>query len=339
MTKILYISGLNKKRRKYDGERIKNTLIFKSLIKKYDVTLINLSSLKLFRTIKIFICALFEKRKYDFAIISKDPHGANIIHKVLKLARFPSNKIIYFEIGPFLFDRINNGSIKLETFISDRLIVVETPSMKTELESLGFKNVDVFPNFKPIVNIDYVIKKYPVNTLRLVFLSRIEDEKGLYDLIDVLSVINSKSVKYRLDIYGRIQSNEDKQRLETYLKKYSFIQYKGKMDVGSVKSYQKLSEYDLHAFPTKYKEGFPGSIIDFFIAGVPTLSSSFARASEILSDKDSIIFEQFNNNNLLNKLEYIYDNQNILLSLRENSYKKRHTYSVDSFEEYLDKII
>ena len=337
--RIIYISGLNKKRRKYDGERIKNTLIFKSLIKKYDVTLINLSSFKLLRTIKIFICALFKKRKYDFAIISKDPHGANIIHKVLKLAKFPSDKIIYFEIGPFLFDRINNGSIKLETFISDRLIVVETPSMKRELESLGFQNIDVFPNFKPVVNIDFVAKKYPIDTLNLVFLSRIEEPKGLYDLIDVLSIVNKQNIKYRLDVYGRIQSNGDKQRLENYLKKYQFVQYKGKMDVGSVESYRILSKYDLHAFPTKYTEGFPGSIIDFFIAGVPTLTSSFARAHEILSTDDSIIFEQFNNNDLLNKLEFIYNNQNILLSLRENSYKKRCMYSTESFEKYLDKII
>lgn len=337
--RIIYISGLNKKRRKYDGERIKNTLIFKSLIKKYDVTLINLSVLKILRTMKIFIYALFGKKKYDYVIISKDPHGANIIHRVLKLVKYPFNKVIYFEIGPFLFDRINNGSIKIETFINDRLIVVETPSMKRELESLGFKNIDVFPNFKPVVNIDFVTKKYPIDTLNLVFLSRIEEPKGIYDLIDVLSIVNNQNIKYRLDVYGRIQSNEDKQKLENYLKKFSFVQYKGKMDVGSVESYRKLSEYDLHTFPTKYAEGFPGSIIDFFIAGVPTLASSFARAHEILSSDDSIIFEQFNNNDLLNKLEYIYKNQDILLSLRENSYKKRHMYSTESFEEYLDKII
>ena len=339
MNKILYISGLNKKKRKYDGERIKNTLIYNSLTKKYDVKLINLSRFKLIRTFSIFFQGLFFKKKYDYIVISKDPHGANIIHRILKMARFPFDKIIYFEIGPFLYDRILNGSIKKETFISDKLIVVETNSMKQELESLSFKNIDVFPNFKPIVNVGLLYKNYPVKCINLVFLSRIEEKKGLYDLIDVLTVINSNFVKYKLDIYGRIQSSGDRITLNYYLKKYNFISYKGKMDVGSVESYKILSSYDLHVFPTKYTEGFPGSLIDFFIAGVPTLSSSFARAHEILTDNDSIFFEQGSNNDLLKKLEFIYNNQNILSSLRENSYKKRELYSTKHFEDYLDKII
>lgn len=339
MLSILYISGLNKKRRKYDGERIKNTIIFKTIKKKYNVSLINLSIFKVINTIRIFLNGLFLKRKYDYIVISKDPHGANIIHKLLKLAKYPSNKIIYFEIGPFLYDRILNGSIKIETFINDKLIVVETPSMKKELESLGFNNIDVFPNFKPEVQIDFLKKKYPTNVLELVFLSRIEEKKGLYDLIDTLALLNSKVVRFRLSIYGRIQSKEDANRLNEYLKKYSFLEYKGKLDVGSKNSYIELSNYDLHTFPTQYTEGFPGSLIDFFIAGVPTISSSFARAHEILSQNDSIIYKQFDNKDLYNKLEYIYQHQELLIKLRKNSFEKRKQYSVTSFENYLDEIL
>ena len=55
MKKILYISGLNKKNRKHDGERIKNTYIFNSLEKKYKITLINLSSFKILNTINLCI--------------------------------------------------------------------------------------------------------------------------------------------------------------------------------------------------------------------------------------------------------------------------------------------
>ena len=339
MLSILYISGLNKKRRKYDGERIKNTLIFQSLKKKYKVSLINLSVFKIINSIRIVLKSFVGKRKYNYIVISKDPHGANIIHKLLKISKYPTSKIIYLEIGPFLYDRIKNKTIKFETFANDRLIVVETPSMKSELESLGFKNVDVFPNFKPVVEIDFLKKKYPTNVLELVFLSRIEEKKGLYDLIDTLAILNSKKIRFRLSIYGRVQSKFDANRLQTYLKKYPFIEYKGKLDVGSVDSYKELSKYDLHAFPTKYTEGFPGSIIDFFIAGVPTISSSFARANEILTENDSIIYKQFDNDDLASKLEYIYQHQELLNELRRNSYDKRNLYSVSSFENYLDEIL
>ena len=339
MKRILYISGLNKKRRKYDGERIKNTLIFQSLVKKYDVTLINLSHFRIFNCFRILFCGLFKKKTFDYTVISKDPHGANIILKILNIAKYPPSKVLYFEIGPFLYDRIINGSIQKNTFLNLSLIVVETNTMKGELESLGFNNIQVFPNFKPTVDIDYCVKKYPVDVLKLVFLSRIEEMKGIYDLIDVLSIVNKTHTKFELDVCGRIQSNEDKIKLSQYLKDYSFVHYCGKLDVGSKESYERLSKYDLHVFPTKYTEGFPGSLLDFFMAGVPTLSSSFARAHEILSTNDSIIFKQFDKEDLRDKLLYVYDNQGILSDLRKNSYDRRNDFSTDRFEKYLDIVI
>lgn len=339
MKKILYITCLNKKNRKYDGERIKNTYIFDVLNKNYKTTTINLSVHKFINSFRIIWNGLFSKKKYDYLIISKDPHGANIIQRMLKMVGFPSSKIIYFEIGPFLYTRIQNKTINPRTFIDDKMIVVETKSLKDELESIGFTNIDVFPNFKPLPNNKFKKINYPKKQLELVFLSRIEEQKGLFDLIDALIIVNKDYIKYRLDIFGRIQSSNDRIKLYDYLNKYKFLSYGGKMDVGSEESYETLSNYDLHVFPTRYSEGFPGSLIDFFISGVPTLSSSFQRANEILSPDDSIVFEQFNTKDLIEKLVYIYNNQSLLNTLRSHSFDKRKEYSIQAFEEYLKRIL
>lgn len=339
MKKMLYISCLNTSKEKFDGERIKCTLIYESLKKFVDLSVINLSTHKIINTLGIFFKGLFGRRKYEYIVISKDAHGANIIQKILKLAGYPSNRIIYFEIGPFLYDRILNGSIKKDTFIKDRLIVVETDSMKKELESLGFECISVFPNFKPICRIDFNEQVYPKDVLHLVYLSRIEEPKGIYDLIDELVLLNKDKVRFVLDVYGRPQNKDEEAKITELSNKYDFINYMGMMEVGSKESYEKLSSYDLHVFPTKYREGFPGTLIDFFIAGVPTLSASFARAHEILTDKDSIIYKQGDNEDLLNKLNYIYNNQNILKDLRLNSFARRDVYSVEAFEERLYKML
>ena len=84
---------------------------------------------------------------------------------------------------------------------------------------------------------------------------------------------------------------------------------------------------------------FSVSLIDFFISGVPTLSASFARAYEILTDKDSIVYKQGDNKDLSNKLNYIYNNQNILKELRLNSFARRDMYSVETFDKYLNNTI
>lgn len=339
MKRILMITCLCTPKEKYDGERIKNTYVYKSLAKKVTVDVIDLSKHKIFNTFRIFWNALFRKRRYDFIFISKDPHGANIIQKILFTGGIKPSKIVYFEIGPFLYNRINDGSINKETFINDRLIVVETNSMKNELLSLGFKNVDIFPNFKEIFDVKFKEQKYPKQILKLAFFSRIEEPKGIYDLIDVLKQINNSKVKYTLDVYGRIQNKDEEKRFFDSISGLTFIEYKGKIDLNCVESYEVLREYDAHVFPTKYPEGFPGTIIDFFIAGVPTISSTFARANDILTNHDSIIYEQGNNDDLYKKLFELYDNQNVLESLRINSYQRRNQFSVESFDGYLDKLL
>lgn len=337
--KILYISCLITEKERYDGERIKNTLIFDSLRKISELDVIDLSNYKLFNTFKIFWYGLFKKKKYDYVIISKDPHGANIIQRILNITKVNVSKIIYFEIGPFLYDRINNGSIKKETFINNKLIVVETNSMKKELEPLGFERIDVFPNFKPVYDIPFNEQIYPKDILRLVYLSRIEDKKGIYDLIDCLKELNKDKTRFILDVYGRPQEKADEEKINQLDKELDFVNYKGKINLDNEEAYKELSNYDLHVFPTKYAEGFPGTIIDFFISGVPTLASSFVRANDILTNKESIIYKQFDSKDLKDKLEYIYNNQSILIDLRKNSYSRRNEFSTQAFDKYLKNLL
>lgn len=338
MKKLLFIASLVTKKEKYDGERIKSSLMFSSLKNNYDVEVINLSNKKLFGTFRILITGLFKKKKYDKVVVSKDPHGANIIFKILRLARFPLDKIIYFEIGPFLYDRILNGSINKETF-KDIKIIVETQSMKTELESIGVGVFGVFPNFKMIYDVSFVEQSYPKDVLNIVFFSRIDEMKGIYDLMECVSDINKSKPIFHLDIYGKYSINFDERYFNSLLQNNKEINYIGKISLDSSDGYIPLTKYDLHVFPTKYSEGFPGTLIDFFIAGVPTLSSTFARSRDILTDEDSFFFEVGNKDDLKDKLMFIYNNQNLLAHKRIETYKKKNNYSIKKFEEYCRTII
>lgn len=335
MKRILYIASINTNKEKFDGERIKSTLIYSSLKKYYVVESVNLSNHKVLNTIKLIFKLFFKRKKYSNIYISKDPRGANILLKILKLFNCPFEKIIYFEIGPFLYEMIQNHQIKCGFFEKTKYVVVETNSLKDELVSIGFENVLIFPNFKPLVNVDITYSSYPKNVLDLVYFSRIEEKKGIYDLIDVLKQINKRGhCLFNLDIYGRFQSPSEKKKLLEICD--DAIKYCGALDMGSIDSYYKISKYDLHVFPTKYGEGFPGTLLDFFMAGVPTLSSTFARSSDILTDRDSILFKQGDNKDLHDKLIFIYENQNILIGLKNETLNKKNEFSVERFEMFLN---
>lgn len=336
MNKILYIASLNTEKNKYDGERIKSTYIYDSLKRHTCVSLINFSNNRFFELAKLILKLIFYKSKYKKIIISKDPHGANIIYKILNFFGVNFSNVYYFEIGPFLFDRINNGSIKKETFFNNSTIVVETNSMKEDLESLGFKNLLVFPNFKIIPAKEYIIRKtYPQKILKLIYLSRIEEMKGIYDLVEVLKEINKKETKFTLDIFGMFMSKDDKDKLNELISNCKYIQYKGKIDLFEEENYSLLANYDLHVFPTKYSEGFPGTIIDFFIVKVPTISSEFRSAYDILNNTNSYIFPKNDSKALKNVLIEIYDNQRTLNEKIANIPDAGSKYSIKSFDEFL----
>ena len=76
------ITCLNTSKERFDGERIKNTLIYDSLKKYADLDVINLSKNKIINTVRIFFKSMFGKHKYENIIISKDSHGANIIQRI-----------------------------------------------------------------------------------------------------------------------------------------------------------------------------------------------------------------------------------------------------------------
>lgn len=340
MKNIMYIASLNTKKDRFDGERIKSTLIYESLIKFTKIfSLINLSKNKVLSVIKLIIVSLFCKHKIDYFVISKDPRGAKIIEKILNFCLVNHKKRIYFEIGPFLYDMLSKKNVNPSLFSKNKYVVVEAKSMKKELELFDFKNILIFPNFKRKPSVTIEKKNYPKKIVKLIYLSRIEEQKGIYELVDAVKVVNKIDVKYELDIYGMFMSKSDETRLFDEIKGQNEISYKGKLDMSQESSYGIISKYDLHVFPTWYDEGFPGTLIDFFFVGVPTISSSFLRSKDILSNEDSFIYKQHNKADLIKSLRYIYENQDLISKKGAKTFELGNLYTSVSFDAFIKELI
>ena len=337
MNKILFIGSLNTKRNRFDGERIKTTLTLQVLSRYFDIDIVNLSKFKLINTIKFIFCVSFFKKKYKYIVISKDRGGAKTLHKILSAVKYNMNKVIYFQIGPFLFDLIKENAKLKRLFSNDFFITVETESLKAQLNSIDLFNVKVLPNFKQNHDLQFLKMEYPKKILRLIYFSRIEEMKGIYQLIESLIELNQSFICFELDIYGIFMSNKDKDAILRYTKDFNWINYLGAVSLDSNCMYMKLQQYDLHVFPTLYGEGFPGSIIDFFIAGVPTLSSNFARSKEILTDNETIYYKQGDAADLMRQLLYIYSNQHILNKMREKAFSRRNEFTLDVLDSFIKK--
>ena len=129
-------------------------------------------------------------------------------------------------------------------------------------------------------------------------------EKGIEDAVRAVCEINSmhSDIFAELDIYGQIEDNQEEwlKKLQTLAPGY--IKYKGMVPFSQ--STKVLKEYDALLFPTYYEgEGFAGTIIDAFAAGLPVIASDWKYNSEIIkSGMTGVIFKTHSINELKNAI-------------------------------------
>ena len=225
----------------------------------------------------------------------------------------------------------NYSLVKANKKMSEQLQKLDYVLPETDLLTKVFKeyysleNVYTLNNFRESQRTE---KQTNNNVLKLIFLSRVIEIKGIFDIMKVVSEINNDSLKVKLDIYGNKSFTDEEEKLFNNYLKNKGIQYLGLLDNSKV--VDTISKYDMFAFPTRYMgEGTPGAIVESLIAGTPVLTSNFPQAKYLLNDgKDSLFYEMFNKEELKNKLLYIINNRSVLESMSKETFNsgKKYTY-------------
>ena len=191
----------------------------------------------------------------------------------------------------------------------------------------GLNNVVKLNNFREFLCADKIPTKAD-NLIKLVFISRVTEIKGIFDLLDVvktLSITNNIS----LDIYGLKRLTKKENELFDSCLDGATIKYGGIIPNGLV--YSTIVEYDLLVFPTRYfGEGTPGIIAESLIAGVPVLTTDFPQARFLLKDGfDSVFCKMFDKNDLKEKLQYIINSNGVLTHLKKGAIESGKKYTYD----------
>jgi glycosyltransferase involved in cell wall biosynthesis len=165
-------------------------------------------------------------------------------------------------------------------------IYVETSVMRDLLISMGFLNILIMSNCKPLKIVEKKdLHTEPNKPLKFCLFSRIMKQKGVEHAIYAINQLNSfyGANTCSLDIYGQIDEREIAW-FENLQKKFSeYISYGGVVDFD--KSVDTLKCYDALIFPTLfYTEGIPGTVIDAYAAGIPVISSRWASFSDVINE-------------------------------------------------------
>ena len=264
-----------------------------------------------------------------FSLSSRAPYIVSVFCNILNLKR----RLVYFVPGGNFADEMKvSSNKKIKAFKRFEYLAVQANYIENDLRELGFNNTIVVPNFKKIIYTPVTNRTYDSN-LKLVFISRIKKEKGVDYLVEAIKQINDPRIS--LDFYGTILPPYSVDYFES-LRNYK-IEYKGFLDLTQIEGYQKLSEYDVLVFPTFFKgEGFPGTLLDSFIAGVPAIATDYHANGEIIQNGvNGILIAPEDTDAIKDAILKLFSDKEKLFFLRANAIKSASSFNI---EDVLNRI-
>jgi glycosyltransferase involved in cell wall biosynthesis len=333
--KIIFIGPLNLGKLPLDGETAKNQILhdyikFKySNIKFVDTLHWKRSPIVMF---KLFIYLIIIRNRK--IVLSICPDSANLVSKILFYSGRKKN-LLYFVIGGSFAEKINAKEYNSKYYQHYSKIYVEGISMVKKLNLNGLINVEHLPNFKKF-NTKLLENKPNAKNLNdkfhFVFLSRITEEKGVKLIIDAIKNLNDQQYhdQYDCTFYGNI-SDTFKSIFEREIRVIPNAKYGGIIDLSSDIGFKALANHDIMLFPTIWHgEGFPGVLIDAFIAGLPIIASDWNLNSEIIeNNKTGFLIPPKNLISLIEIMKFSINNQPTIYNMKINCLNNANNFHID----------
>ena len=266
-------------------------------------------------------------------------NGLRVYAPLLSLVKrfFKKRKIHYIVVGgwlPQFLMRRQSLSRILKKFDG---IYVETNTMKSALKAQGFRNVYVIPNCKKLTVLSENELVYPSGVpYKLCTFSRVMKEKGIEDAVNAVKTVNEhfgKSI-YTLDIYGQIDANQTEWFDNLKASFPENIHYCGYVPFD--RSVEVMKNYFALLFPTYYEgEGFAGTLIDAYSAGVPVIASDWKYNAELVNENVGYVYPTGDQLAFVDILKAVAINPDLLLNKKRFCLKEAEKYKIDKAVQIL----
>ncbi len=313
------------------GVSMKNKLFierFQEVYRKVWVVGLNKESWHLYllpmRIIQLITMAFIHYRA--IIVVSSNSWESNIIIRTLQLFGL-SNRIHFFVVGG-VFHNYLGFRYSISAYKKLKAIYTQSPKMVKVMNEKGLKNVMFVPNSKRIDHYPPIKLRDSQECLKFVFLSRIHPDKGCQQIIECSKLLNKKGLtsKFSVAFYGTIFHDYEKAFLES-IENIENVNYKGYLDLTTKAGYDELSKYDVMLFPTYWHgEGFPGVVIDAYIAGLPIVASDWNFNADVVTSETGIIIPSKNQEELLKEMQIFIEGGYNLAEMKIRCQQIAHQY-------------
>lgn len=330
--KILVLGYFGYMTNQIDGQTIKTRNIY-HLLKNKNTFTIDYFDTQIFKKNKSSICKMFFMILLSDKVVYLPAHNNlkyifPFIYIICKIKRID---ILYFVVGGWLADYLKNKKFHIFLLSKIRGIFTESEQLRNLLiNEYKLNNVTVFQNFRiHSFTPSFSQKK---DDFKIVFMARINRMKGIEAIFRLAERIENKygdNHHIIIDFWGPIEQ-ADEVFFREKVKNFKFINYKGILDPEEI--YATLTTYDLSVLPTKYPgEGFPGTILDSYISGIPVIVSDWKYLPEFVDQgKTGFIFDLNKEEEFYDYVDKLYNDRNLLLEMKRNAFEKSKMYSSES---------
>jgi len=276
---------------------------------------------------------LAKQQKFDLIHINPSFNLKSLIRDgllLLTLQRLGYKNIVVYFHGwrGGLADKIAGSPLYRKIFIKvfDRVagIIVLAPEFKQQLEQIGIASDKILLGKTMFAKNLQIPSPHPQNTRQnILFISRFDKAKGIYELLQAFALIADKFPELDLIFAGdgKQRANLEKQAQALHLGER--IKFPGYVN-GSEKA-DLLANATIFILPTYFPEGMPIALLEAMAAGKPIITSCVGGIKLVLSNKNAIILEQITPQTIAEAIE------SMLLSLK--SWQKIAAYNADYARE------
>tara|TARA_B110000003_G_scaffold276335_1_gene322277 strand:- start:1033 stop:2094 length:1062 start_codon:yes stop_codon:yes gene_type:complete len=171
--------------------------------------------------------------------------------------------------------------------------------------------------------INQLVKEKRKDTFDLIFLSRIEVYKGIYELLKAYEILKGKHTHMRLIIAG---NGSEKNTLINYVKENNIRDVIFSGYLKGQRKYELLSSGHLYVFPS-YSEGMPNAVLEAMALGMPIITTPVGGLNDFFVEDDMGSFIKIKDvNSIVEKIESLYFNNNLRISISQKNrvYAEKH---------------
>jgi glycosyltransferase involved in cell wall biosynthesis len=189
----------------------------------------------------------------------------------LNYARKKKIKTITFFRGwsTKLGNALTNRKFLINPFLKSDAIITLAEESKLQLQYLGCKSKIFLETTTVADKLLQQSKKIEKKNFTILFLARLEVEKGIYEAIETFQILNQKYPFIKMIMGGE---GSEYKRLVEFVTKYNISNIELPGYLKGESKIRAFNESDIYFFPSYHNEGMPNSVLEAMAFGLPIIT-------------------------------------------------------------------